>query len=93
MKRGRPKLPKGEAKAEVLTLRLSPDEMKAIENTASKSGLSVSDYVRGRIFRIEPSVLVHNGNRVEVTNGTEENWRFIERYARAMQHPRKEGQG
>lgn len=48
-KPGRPKLPKGNAKAGYLRVRLTASELKAIEATAKASGQSVSEWVRGKI--------------------------------------------
>ena len=45
MKRGRPKLPKGE-KREVFALRLSPAERDAIERAAHVAGLGPSEWAR-----------------------------------------------
>lgn len=43
---GRPPKPKGEAKAGVLTLRLTLDERKAAEAAARRAGLAVSEWAR-----------------------------------------------
>jgi hypothetical protein len=48
---GRPLKPKGEAKAEVLTLRLTPAERKAAEAAAKRAGLPISEWARGRSWR------------------------------------------
>lgn len=48
-KLGRPPKPKGEAKAEVLTLRLTKDERKAVEIAAKRAGLPVSEWARRAI--------------------------------------------
>lgn len=45
MKRGRPKLPKGERR-EVFALRLSPAERIAIEGAAEAAGISVAKWAR-----------------------------------------------
>jgi predicted HicB family RNase H-like nuclease len=44
---GRPRLPKGSAKAGRLQVRLSPDEQKKIEMAARASNQTVSDWARG----------------------------------------------
>ncbi len=44
---GRPALPDGEGKREVLILRLSAEEKRAIESAAKRAGESVSAWVRG----------------------------------------------
>lgn len=45
-KMGRPPKPRGEAKAEVLTLRLTKDERKATEAAAKRAGVPVSEWAR-----------------------------------------------
>lgn len=37
---GRPKLPKGEAKTEMVRARVTPSELKAIERAANGTGIS-----------------------------------------------------
>lgn len=46
-KPGRPKLPKGQAKAMPLQIRLSPDDRKAIERAAKAKDQTVSEWIRG----------------------------------------------
>jgi uncharacterized protein (DUF1778 family) len=48
-KPGRPKLPKGNAKAGYLRVRLTADELRAVEAAAKASGQTVSEWVRGKI--------------------------------------------
>lgn len=43
---GRPKLPKGRAKAGMLRVRVTRDELEAIESRAKQSKQSVSDWIR-----------------------------------------------
>jgi predicted HicB family RNase H-like nuclease len=43
---GRPKLPKGEAKAIVLQSRVQPDEKKAYQKAATSEGKDLSTWVR-----------------------------------------------
>ena len=45
---GRPKLPKGEAKSEMVRARVTPAEMKAIEKAAGSTG--VSEWARTAIL-------------------------------------------
>jgi hypothetical protein len=45
-RRGRPKLPKGNAKASVLTVRLQPEQRKIVAAAARESGMTLSDWVR-----------------------------------------------
>lgn len=46
---GRPKLPKGNAKAAMLRVRLTPDELQTIEAAAKASKQSVSDWIRSKL--------------------------------------------
>lgn len=45
-KPGRPKLPKGQAKATPIQVRLSPDNRKAVERAAKASQQTISDWIR-----------------------------------------------
>jgi uncharacterized protein (DUF1778 family) len=45
-KAGRPPLPKGDAKAEFLRIRVTPDERKAIEAAAKNKKQSASEWIR-----------------------------------------------
>lgn len=45
-KRGRPRLPKGNAKAVMLRVRVTPDERTAIENAAKGSKQTSSEWIR-----------------------------------------------
>lgn len=46
-KPGRPKLPKGSAKAAKVQVRLSPEEQRKIELAAKASNKTVSEWARG----------------------------------------------
>ena len=46
-KPGRPKLPRGESKGKFLRVRVTPDELRAIEKAAKQGGKSVSEWSRG----------------------------------------------
>jgi hypothetical protein len=48
-KPGRPKLPKGNAKAAFLRVRLTSDELQAIETTAKASKQTVSEWIRSKL--------------------------------------------
>lgn len=48
-KRGRPPLPKGDAKAIMLRARITPDELTAVEAAAKKSNQTVSEWIRGLV--------------------------------------------
>jgi hypothetical protein len=48
-KPGRPKLPKGFAKAGKVQVRLSPSEQKRLESVAKACGQTVSEWVRTTI--------------------------------------------
>ena len=45
-KPGRPKLPKHKAKGVMISLRVLPDERRAFEELADKTGLSLSEWLR-----------------------------------------------
>ena len=45
-KSGRPPLPKGNAKAVMLRVRVTPDELQAIETAAKASNKTVSEWIR-----------------------------------------------
>lgn len=46
---GRPTLPKGNAKAVMLRVRISPSDLRAIEATAKASKQTVSEWIRSMI--------------------------------------------
>jgi predicted HicB family RNase H-like nuclease len=48
-KPGRPPLPKGEAKAGTLRVRVTPDELRTIEAKARAKKQTVSDWIRSTI--------------------------------------------
>ena len=48
-KAGRPPLPKGHAKAGTLRVRVTPDELKAIEAAANGKKQSVSEWIRSTL--------------------------------------------
>jgi hypothetical protein len=45
-KMGRPKLPKGAARSEIIKTRVSPAERKVLEAAAESSGKEVSEWIR-----------------------------------------------
>lgn len=45
-KAGRPKLPKGDARAAMLRVRATPDELKAFDRAAKASSQKRSDWIR-----------------------------------------------
>jgi len=49
-KAGRPPLPKGDAKAVFLRVRITPDERKAIEVKAKTGNQSVSEWIRKVLY-------------------------------------------
>ena len=49
-KPGRPLLPKGNAKAGFLRVRVTPDELRMIEATAKANNQTVSQFVRGKLL-------------------------------------------
>ncbi|MGH9715649.1 MAG: plasmid mobilization protein [Candidatus Acidiferrales bacterium] len=48
-KAGRPPLPKGHAKGLFLRVRVTPDEMKAIESKAKAAKHTVSEWIRSTL--------------------------------------------
>jgi hypothetical protein len=52
-KLGRPALPKGNAKAGFLRVRLTPDELRTIEAEAKAHGQTISTFVRGKLLAKE----------------------------------------
>jgi len=46
---GRPKLPKGEAKARIVRVRLTGDDLKAMEQAAKIGKVSLSEWIRSTI--------------------------------------------
>lgn len=48
-KLGRPRLPKGSAKAGTLRVRVTPDELAAIEKAAKASDQTVSEWLRVKL--------------------------------------------
>jgi uncharacterized protein (DUF1778 family) len=49
-KAGRPKLPKGSAKGEMLRIRVTSDELRTIEAAAKASGKTRSEFIRGKLL-------------------------------------------
>ena len=49
-KPGRPTLPKGNAKGEMLRIRVTADELRAIEAEAKSSGKTRSEFIRGKLL-------------------------------------------
>ena len=45
-KPGRPKLPKGQAKATPIQVRLNPDDRRAVERAAKAKDQTVSEWIR-----------------------------------------------
>jgi hypothetical protein len=48
-KRGRPRLPKGEAYSEIIQFRLTADELKRIQRQARAENKTVSDWTRAKL--------------------------------------------
>jgi hypothetical protein len=44
-------LPKGDAKAIMLRVRITPDELTAVEAAAKKTNQTVSEWVRSRLIK------------------------------------------
>jgi hypothetical protein len=51
-KAGRPPLPKGNAKAGFLRVRMTADELKVIESEAKANQQTISEFVRGKLLAI-----------------------------------------
>jgi len=49
-KPGRPKLPKGSAKDEMLRIRVTAEELRTIEAAAKSSDQTRSEYIRGKLL-------------------------------------------
>ena len=47
---GRPKLPKGEAKAKAVRIRFTPGDLRAIETAAKASNKTASEWIRSKIL-------------------------------------------
>ena len=52
-KAGRPPLPKGSTKAAMLHIRVTSDELRAIETAAKSSGQTRSEFIRGKLLAIQ----------------------------------------
>jgi predicted HicB family RNase H-like nuclease len=48
-KAGRPRLPRGEAKAGTLRVRVTPEELRTIEGKAKATKQTVSGWIRGTL--------------------------------------------
>jgi hypothetical protein len=46
---GRPKLPKGEAKGQIVPVRFNPEVLKQITRSASAKGQTVSEWIRATV--------------------------------------------
>jgi hypothetical protein len=52
-KPGRPRLPKGSAKGEMLRIRVTAEELRAIEIAAKASRQTRSEFIRGKLLATE----------------------------------------
>lgn len=52
-KAGRPKLPKGSAKGEMLRIRVTAEELRTIEAAAKVSNQTRSEFIRGKLIATE----------------------------------------
>jgi uncharacterized protein (DUF1778 family) len=52
-KAGRPPLPKGNAKAGFLRVRVTAEELQTIESAAKTAGQTMSEFVRGNLLATE----------------------------------------
>ncbi|HVU44493.1 MAG TPA: ribbon-helix-helix protein, CopG family, partial [Terracidiphilus sp.] len=51
-KAGRPKLPKGSARGEMLRIRVTAEELKTIEANARASGKTRSEFIREKLLGV-----------------------------------------
>jgi hypothetical protein len=49
-KAGRPPLPKGSAKAAMLRIRVTAEELRTLEKAAKASGQTRSEFIRGKLL-------------------------------------------
>jgi hypothetical protein len=72
-KPGRPKLPRGEAKARIVPVRFAPDDIRAVEAAAKADNQTVSEWIRSNaIFATERTPMeewkhVLNGKTIKFT--------------------------
>ncbi len=59
--RGRPKLPKGEAKGSVITVRLQKQQRKILADAARRSGVPLSEWARDVLLEIADTSNMENG--------------------------------
>jgi hypothetical protein len=52
-KPGRPRLPKGNAKGEMLRIRVTSEELRTIEAAAKASRQTRSEFIRGKLLATE----------------------------------------
>ncbi len=52
-KPGRPPLPKGSAKAVMLRVRITADELRSLETAAKAKGQTRSEFIRGKLLAAE----------------------------------------
>ena len=48
---GRPKKPEGEGRTELLRVRLTPEDLRRLQQASQHAQESLSDYVRGALLR------------------------------------------
>jgi len=51
-KPGRPPLPKGNAKVVMLRVRVTPDELRTLEQAAKANGQTRSEFIRSKLLAI-----------------------------------------
>ena len=52
-KAGRPRLPKGSAKGEMLRIRVTADELRTIEMAAKANRQTRSQFIRGKLLAVK----------------------------------------
>ncbi len=64
-KTGRPRLPKGEAKASTISLRLTKEERARLAATVGEA--NVSEWIRSKVLDEKPNVYIGGGVRLETS--------------------------
>jgi uncharacterized protein (DUF1778 family) len=68
-KRGRPRKPRGQTKAEILIVRLAPDEKATFNVAADLAGQDLSVWVRDRLRQVARKELEELGQAVPFLEG------------------------
>ncbi len=60
---GRPKLPKGDAKGRIVSVRFNPNDLKRIELAARASQKTITEWIRGTVTA---AMEAQQGNAVQI---------------------------